>query len=147
MSAKAIVFIDGGWLYKCRTALFSRLGEENFEIDYAKLPRIICEDVAHVLDEDVSLVRTLYFGTIPSARSGFNTGKQNAFYSFLESNCNYDTYIHEVDVGGDDVRRPAHDQRGQSIFFSASAPVMPGTTPNARAADETCFTSARSMSS
>lgn len=104
MSAKAIVFIDGGWLYKCRTALFSRLGEENFEIDYAKLPRIICEDVANVLDEDVSLVRTLYFGTIPSARSGFNTGKQNAFYSFLESNCNYDTYIHEVDVGGDDVR-------------------------------------------
>ena len=104
MSEKAIVFIDGGWLYKCRTALFSKLGEENFEIDYAKLPRLLCEEVANVLDEDVSLVRTLYFGTIPSARSGFNTSKQYSFYDFLERNCGYDTNIHEVDVGNDDVR-------------------------------------------
>ena len=104
MSEKAIVFIDGGWLYKCRTALFSKLGEENFEIDYAKLPRLLCEEVANVLDEDVSLVRTLYFGTIPSARSGFNTSKQYSFYDFLERNCGYDTNIHEVDVGNDDAR-------------------------------------------
>ena len=104
MSEKAIVFIDGGWLYKCRTALFTKLGEENFEIDYAKLPRLLCEEVANVLDEDVSLVRTLYFGTIPSARSGFNTSKQYSFYDFLERNCGYDTDIHEVDVGNDDVR-------------------------------------------
>lgn len=104
MAEKAIVFIDGGWLYRCRTALFSKLGEENFEIDYSKLPRILCEDVANALDEDVSLVRTMYFGTIPSARSGFNTVKQSAFYDFLESNCNYDTSIHEVDIGGEEGR-------------------------------------------
>ena len=107
MAEKAIVFIDGAWLYKCRTALFSKLGEENFEIDYAKLPRLLCEDVANVLDEDVSLVRTLYFGTIPSARSGFNTVKQSSFYEFLERNCNYDTFIHEVDVAGDESRASA----------------------------------------
>ena len=104
MSEKAIVFIDGGWLYKCRTALFSKLGEENFEIDYAKLPHLLCEDVANALDEDVSLVRTLYFGTIPSSRSGFNTSKQYAFYDFLDRSCNYETNIHEVDVGNDDGR-------------------------------------------
>lgn len=104
MAEKAIVFIDGGWLYKCRPALFSILGEDNFEIDYAKLPKLICEDVANALDEDVSLVRTLYFGTVPSSRTGFNTSKQYAFYDFLERNCNYDTNIHEVDVGIDDSR-------------------------------------------
>ncbi len=104
MSEKAMVFIDGGWLYKCRTALFTKLGESNFEIDYAKLPRLICEDVANELDEDVSLVRTLYFGTIPSARSGFNTSKQYAFYDFLDHSCGYETSIHEVNVGGDDNR-------------------------------------------
>ena len=102
MSEKAIVFIDGGWLYRCRTALFSKLGEDTFEIDYAKLPRILCDDVANFLDEDVSLVKTLYFGTIPSVRSGFNTSKQSAFYDFLERTCGYDTNIHEVDVGGND---------------------------------------------
>lgn len=102
MSQKAMVFIDGGWLYRSRAALFSKLGEENFEIDYAKLPRIFCEDVANRIDEDISLVRTNYFGTIPSARSGFNTSKQYAFYDFLERNCGYETEIHEVDVGTDE---------------------------------------------
>ena len=42
MSQKAMVFIDGGWLYRSRTTLFAKLGEENFEIDYAKLPKIFC---------------------------------------------------------------------------------------------------------
>lgn len=102
MSQKAMVFIDGSWLYRNRTTLFSKLGEENFEIDYARLPKLFCEDVANSLDEDVSLVRTNYFGTIPSARSGFNTSKQYAFYDFLEHNCGYETEIHEVEVGSDE---------------------------------------------
>ncbi len=102
MAQKAMIFIDGGWLYRSRTSLFAKLGEENFEIDYAKLPKTFCEDVANRLDEDISLVRTNYFGTIPSARSGFNTSKQYAFYDFLERSCGYETEIHEVDVGTDE---------------------------------------------
>jgi len=105
MSVKAMVFIDGGWLYRGRPSLFARLDTPNgFEIDYGKIPKIVCEDAANYLDEDVSLVRTMYFGTIPSARSGFNTGKQSAFYDFLERNCGYDTHIHEVDVGQCEAR-------------------------------------------
>ena len=104
MSAKAMVFIDGGWLYKSRTVIFRKLGEENFEIDYAKLPRLLCEDAANYLDEDVSIVRTNYFGTIPSVRSGFNTSKQHSFYDFLETGCGYETEIHEVDVGSSGER-------------------------------------------
>ena len=96
MSQKAMVFIDGGWLYRNRNALFSKLGEESFEIDYKKLPTLICEDIANHLDEDISLVRTFYFGTIPSSRSGFNTSKQNGFYDFLERTCGYETEIHEM---------------------------------------------------
>lgn len=106
MALKAMVFIDGGWLYRSRQTLFTKLGEERgFEIDYARLPRLVCDDMANAIDEDVSLVRTLYFGTVPSARSGFNTGKQRAFYDFLEKSCNYDIDIHEVDVGTDGVRQ------------------------------------------
>lgn len=104
MSVKAMVFIDGGWLYRNRATLFARLGEDNFEIDYARLPRVICEDVANYIDEDVSIVRTCYYGTIPSPRSGFNTSKQSSFYEFLEKSCGYETEIHEVDVGSDGQR-------------------------------------------
>ncbi len=55
--------------------------------------------MANRLDEDLSLVRTNYFGTIPTARSGFNVSKQQAFYDFLEQDCGYETEIREVDVG------------------------------------------------
>ena len=102
MALKAMVFIDGSWLYRSRSAVFAKLGEENFEVDYARLPRLLCEELANAIDEDVSLVRTLYFGTIPSVRSSFNTSKQRAFYDFLENACHYETEIHEVEVGGGD---------------------------------------------
>lgn len=129
MAEKAIVFIDGSWLYKCRTALFEKLGEDNFEIDYAKLPKLVCEDVANALDEDVSLVKTLYFGTIPSSRSGFNISKQYSFYTFLERQCGYDTHICEVDVGGDETRSPGSGWVDVSIatnlvYYAALPAVM-----------------------
>lgn len=102
MSLKAMVFIDGAWLYRKRTSIFAKLGEESgCEIDYAKLPRAFCEDVANLLDEDVGLVRTNYFGTLPSARSSFSSTKQRSFYEFLEKSCGYEMEIHEVDVSGE----------------------------------------------
>lgn len=125
MSQKAMVFIDGSWLYRGRTAIFSKLGEENFEIDYAKLPRLLCEDVANTLDEDVSLVRTLYSGTVPSYRSGFRTSKQHAFYDFLEKSCRYDVDIHEVDVGADSARGDdnwIHMSLGAAMLYYAAQP-------------------------
>lgn len=126
MSVKAMVFIDGGWLYRSRTVLFQKLGEENgFEIDYAKLPKVICEDAANYLDEDVSLVRTNYFGTIPSSRSGFNTSKQYSFYDFLEHNCGYETEIHEVDVGTGENRNDdvwTKMALASSLLFYAAQP-------------------------
>lgn len=125
MSLKAMVFIDGAWLYRNRTSIFAKLGAENgCEIDYAKLPRVFCEDVANHLDEDVDLVRTNYFGTIPSARSSFSTSKQRAFYDFLEKSCGYEMEIHEIDVGGTD----GHDETwvkmalGSSLMFYAAMP-------------------------
>ena len=126
MSLKAMVFIDGAWLYRNRTSIFAKLGAENgCEIDYAKLPRVFCEDVANHLDEDVDLVRTNYFGTIPSVRSSFSTSKQRAFYDFLEKSCGYEMEIHEVDVNGAD----GHDETwvkmalGSALMFYAAMPL------------------------
>lgn len=119
MSVKAMVFIDGGWLYRGRTALFARLNETNgFEIDYQKLPKIFCEDVADRLDEDVSLVRTLYFGTLPPSRAGFSAAKQYSFYDFLEKNCGYETEIHELD-GGDDENWIKMSLAASLLFYAA----------------------------
>ena len=125
MSLKAMVFIDGAWLYRNRNSIFRKLGEANgCEIDYAKLPRVFRDDVANFLDEDISLVRTNYFGTLPSARSSFSSPKQRSFYDFLERNCGYEMEIHEVDVGGEG----GHDETwikmalGASLMYNAALP-------------------------
>lgn len=125
MALKAMVFIDGSWLYRNRTSIFMKLGEANgCEIDYSKLPRVFCEDVANSLDEDVGLVRTNYFGTLPSSRTSFSSPKQRSFYEFLERSCGYETEIHEVDIGGDG----GHDDSwikmalGASLMFNAAMP-------------------------
>lgn len=105
MAVKTMVFIDGSWLYRSRNSIFEKLHEPNgFEIDYKKLPNVICEELANYLNQDVDIVRNYYFGTIPSQRSGFNTGKQSSFYNFLETSCGYETSIHEVEVNGSEPR-------------------------------------------
>lgn len=120
MSVKAIVFVDGNWLYRSRPLLFTKLGEENgFEIDYRKLPKVLCEDLANYLDADVDIVRTAYFGTIPSSRSGYNTAKQSSFYDFLERSCGYETEIHEIDIGG--PGEPRNDEHWVDIALASSA--------------------------
>ena len=118
MSQKAMVFIDGGWLYRNRNVIFSRLGEVGgFEIDYKKMPKILCEDVANILDEDISLVRTCYFGTIPSPRSNFNSAKQVSFYDFLEKGCGYETEIHEVNL---ETEIPRSDEMWIKVALTSS---------------------------
>ena len=121
-----MVFIDGAWLYRNRASIFAKLGAENgCEIDYAKLPRVFCEDVANFLDEDIGLVRTNYFGTIPSPRSSFSSAKQRSFYDFLEKTCGYEMEIHEVDmIGGAEGRDDSWIKMalGASLMYYSAMP-------------------------
>jgi len=98
MSVKTMIFIDGAWLYRGRQVLFESLNEqEGFEIDYKRIPDIVAHDVSEYLEADVDVVRTCYFGTIPSNRPGYNPTKQRSFYEFLAMQCGYDTEILEVE--------------------------------------------------
>jgi hypothetical protein len=98
MSLKAMIFIDGSWLYRGRQVLFDVLNEEaGFEIDYAGIPGLIAHAISEQIDDDIDVVRTCYFGTIPVNKSGFNPVKQRTFYDFLAMQCGYDTDIFELD--------------------------------------------------
>ena len=126
MSLKAMAFIDGAWLYKSRNALFEKLGmESGCEIDYAKLPSLICEQVAKTAGEDVGLVRTHYFGAVPAARPGHAPSKQGSFYDFLERSCGYETDIAEMPVGCDSHAEESWIRMalGASMLFNAMLPT------------------------
>ncbi|MGN1358884.1 MAG: NYN domain-containing protein [Kiritimatiellia bacterium] len=119
MSAKAMIFIDGSWLYHSRQALFDALGANNgFEIDYNRIPDIITQAIAESLGENVDLIRTNYFGTIPVNKVGFNPAKQMAFYDFLAIQCGYDTEIVPIDFRKDPDAKP--DDKWVNVALAAA---------------------------
>jgi len=119
MSVKTMIFIDGSWLYHSRQALFELLGEESgFEIDYKRIPDIIAHQIANVLDSEVDVVRTNYFGTIPVNKAGYNPTKQKSFYDFLSLQCAYDTEILEIDFRREPNARP--DDKWVNVALAAS---------------------------
>ena len=127
MSVKTMIFIDGAWLYHGRQVLFDCLNEqEGFEIDYKRIPDIIAHDVGECLGEDVDVVRTCYFGTIPSNRPGYSPTKQRSFYEFLAMQCAYDTEIIEVDARRDPANhgddKSVHVALASSMMYYASLP-------------------------
>ncbi len=119
MSVKTMIFVDGSWLYHSRQVLFESLGEESgFEIDYKQIPDIIAHGIADVLDQEVDVVRTNYFGTIPVNKQGYNPAKQKAFYDFLALQCAYDTEILEIDFRREPHARP--DDKWVNVALAAS---------------------------
>lgn len=107
MSIKTMLFIDGSWLYHSRQALFESLGEESgFEVDYKRIPLIVAREMADILDAEVHVVRTNYFGTIPINKPGYNPAKQRAFYEFLAAQCGYENEILEIDFRREPHARP-----------------------------------------
>lgn len=119
MSLKAMVFIDGSWLYRGRQVLFETLGEDDgFEIDYAGIPDLIARSMGEFLEDDVDVVRTCYFGTIPVNKAGYNPAKQRAFYEFLAMQCAYDVEILEIDFRREPNSRP--EDKWVNVALTAS---------------------------
>lgn len=98
MSVKVMAFMDGSWFYHSRQTLFSNAEEEGFEIDYNRMRDLIVGTLDKSLDQEIDLVRTCYFGTLPLNKLGYNPAKQRAFYAFLAEHCGFDTEITQIDL-------------------------------------------------
>lgn len=118
MSLKVMVFIDGCWFYHNRQMLFDAAGEDNFEIDYKRLPVLIQDAVSDFLDQDVDLVRTCYFGTLPINKAGYNPAKQRTFYDFLAMQCGFDVEVLEIDHR---IEHGIQDDRCVGVAVAAAA--------------------------
>ncbi len=97
MPLKAMIFMDGSWFYHSRQSLFTNAGEDGFEIDYKRMRGLVQTSISETLDQDVDIVRTCYFGTLPSNRPGYNPSKQRIFYNLLAEQCGFDTEITQID--------------------------------------------------
>lgn len=140
MSIRAMLFIDGAWLYKSRQALFDTLNERGFEVDYKRIPDIIAQSLAESLGLSVDVVRTNYFGTIPTNKAGYNPAKQLTFYSFLGDQCGYEMDISDIDFRKEPDATPedkwVNSNLSASMIYYALQPgaydvaVLVGGTPD-----------------
>lgn len=121
MSAKTMIFVDGVWLYKARQAIFAAGNQDKgFEIDYSRIPDIIAHNITQILGHDVDIVRSCYFGMLPTHKSGFNPSKQKSFFDFLVTQCAYDTEITEVDFR----REPKHSEDSRNVQVGLASSMM-----------------------
>ena len=96
---KAMVFIDGGWMVGARKVIFNKTnGGENFDIDYAKLPRTIVSKLEDYLNYDIEVNRTHYFTVNHS-----DDEKGNKFTGFLRDKVGYSINYAPRGVSGIDV--------------------------------------------
>lgn len=106
MALKTMVFIDGSWLFHNRQHLSEVIDAEYFEIDYARIPRVIARHIGRHFRMAVDVVRTHYFGAIPVNKPGFNPAKQQMFFNYLAERCFFETEIYDIDFRHDPSSRP-----------------------------------------
>ena len=68
-------------------SVFDVYGEEDYDVDYKKIPLIIQEHLLNNLTIDVDIVRTYFYGTMPVNKPEFSPNKQKAFYKYLKEEC------------------------------------------------------------
>lgn len=100
---KAMLFIDGSWLYHVRPYLLSLCEDPDFELDYRTLPKIVQDQLGQLADLKIDLVRTYYFGTIAINKLGHDNIRERQFYEMLAKRCNYNTEIYEYDFKNKEV--------------------------------------------
>jgi hypothetical protein len=62
--AKVMLFIDGTWVYATVRNLARVYGEEEFLIDYGKLPQVLAKRVGeHLGSTEIDIVRSYLFGS------------------------------------------------------------------------------------
>ena len=95
---KAMIFIDGTWFYKSQSVLEQEFGG-NYKIDLEKLPTLISNVLAKQLKNDVMIVRTYFYGSIPV---NFNpvdqpyVDNQQNFYDLLKG-FHYEVETYPID--------------------------------------------------
>lgn len=107
--AKAMVFIDGTWLYSNVPKLCETYAQPGFRIDFGKLPNLLCDQLYEMMtDEGVDLVRTHLFGSYAASydpRDAEAVQRRRDFFEMLGSEHRYDVDLYPVDFRGRRLRR------------------------------------------
>jgi len=116
--AKAMIFIDGTWLYSNNSKLADSFHKNEFVLDYGKLPRILAQEISAQLNTgEVDVVRTHLFGSYAvnfDARDEDVAQRRRDFFMMLKEKYHYEVELFPINFRG---RRLLRNDRDQDDHF------------------------------
>jgi cold shock CspA family protein len=111
--AKAMLFIDGTWLYSNVPRLSDAFGRPEFRVDFGKLPSVLAEQVASRINgTHVDIVRTYLFGSYAAnydARDDEAVQRRRDFFSMLSEEYFYEVETYPINFKGRRLKRVDRD--------------------------------------
>lgn len=101
---RVMIFIDGTWLYLNRHKLRGDFGDPSYQIDYAKVPKVLSNIVAQRMGHSaVDVVRTFFFASYPKNYDREDeeaVRRQIEFFRKLKQEFSYDVELFPIDFEG-----------------------------------------------
>ena len=109
---KAMLFIDGGWLYANMAELGKAAGKTDFQVDFGRLPGVLAEEIGRQTGLRVDIVRSHYFGSYAENYDPIDENsveRRKAFFARLREDHNYEVETFPIDYRGRRLRRQDRD--------------------------------------
>lgn len=110
---KAMIFIDGTWLYSNTPKLAETYGKPDYHVDFGKLPRVLAQQVSEQMGgSEVDVVRTYLFGSYATNYAPQDeeaVQRRLDFYSMLKEEYHYEVETFPINFRGRRLRRADRD--------------------------------------
>jgi cold shock CspA family protein len=109
---KAMLFIDGGWLYANMAELGNAAGKADFQVDFGRLPGVLAEEIGRQTGLRADIIRSHYFGSYAENYDPVDESsveRRKAFFSRLREDHNYEVETFPIDYSGRRLRRQDRD--------------------------------------
>ncbi len=106
--AKAMIFIDGTWLYTNTPRLSELANRKDYHIDFGKLPKVLGDKVAERIGYEVDVVRTYLFGSYANnfdRRDADAVQRRLDFFNMLREEHHYEVETFPINFFGRRLRR------------------------------------------
>jgi cold shock CspA family protein len=113
MMIRAMLFVDGTWLYVNTPRLGEACGRSDFRLDFGKLPQVLAEQVGERLGcGPVDVVRTHLFGSYATNHDLVDDDavqRRREFFDMLRESYHYEVETFAINFAGRRLRRAERD--------------------------------------
>jgi len=109
---KAMLFIDGGWLYANMAELGKAAGKTDFQVDFGRLPGVLAEEIGRQTGLRLDIIRSHYFGSYAENYDPVDESsveRRKAFFARLREDHSYEVETFPIDYNGRRLRRQDRD--------------------------------------